>query len=222
MTMKSLSTVLEVLLLCFYCFPSASAFVSVRPTPSVMGLKPTCSNYIYKRKTYLCFDINNLFRGSFFGNDDEEEKNDDNISDDKDDDSCDNIGTSNIFKMKVKNLKVGGCRLYLSLYLIGEINNPEKHTWKMDQTGDGGIDLYYRDASGALMILFEDDSIIVNRLGSAPSMNYLMHESSVLTGMLDQLDDIAFDSSIDEKDRLLTLHEPGDAINIVRESLSFT
>lgn len=196
--------------------------MSVRQTKSLVGLKPTSSHNIYTRKTDLCLDINNFFRGSFFGNDDEEENHDDNISDDKDDDSYENIGTSNIFKMKVKNLKVGGCRLYLSLYLIGEINSPEKHTWKMDQTGDGGIDLYYRDASGALMILFEEDSIIVNRLGSAPSMNYLMHESSVLTGMLDQLDDIAFDSSIDEKDRLLTLHEPGDAINIVRESLSFT
>jgi hypothetical protein len=197
--------------------------MSLRPTKLVLGLKtPTFSNSVFTRQTHLHLHFYNIFGGSFFGNNDEGNNDSDSNNYRDDDDSCENIGTSNIFKMKVKNLKVGGCRLYLSLYLIGEINNPEKHTWKMDQTGDGGIDLYYRDASGALMILFEDDSIIVNRLGSAPSMNYLMHESSVLTGMLDQLDDIAFDSSIDEKDRLLTLHEPGDAINIVRESLSFT
>lgn len=220
--MHKLSRVIEIIFLCSHCFDSALAFMSFRPAMSGMGLNnPTISHDLFIRKTRLHFDFNNIFNGAFFGNDDEESE-DDNNSSYSDDDNSEDIGTSNIFKMKVKNLKVGGCRLYLSLYLIGEINNPEKHTWKMDQTGDGGIDLYYRDASGALMIMFEDDSIVVNRLGSAPSMSYLIHESSVLSGMLDQLDDIAFDTSIDEKDRLLTLHEPGDAINIVRESLSFT
>jgi hypothetical protein len=131
------------------------------------------------------------------------------------------IGCSNIFKIKVKSLKVGGCRLYLSLFLVGETNNPEKGTWRMDQNGDGGIDLYHKDTTGAMMILFEEDQIIVNRMGSAPSMAYLMSESTILNGMLDQLDEIAFDTSIEEKHRLICLHEPGDAIDVVRGSLSF-
>ena len=91
----------------------------------------------------------------------------------------------------------------------------------MDQNGDGGIDLYHKDTTGALMILFKEDEIIVNRMGSAPSMNYLMSESTILNGMLDQLDDIAFDESINEEDRLICLCKPGNAINDVRESLSF-
>ncbi len=91
----------------------------------------------------------------------------------------------------------------------------------MDQTGEGGIDLYHRDATGALMIRFEEDEIIVNRFGSSPSMTYLMNESQILNMMLDQLDEIAFDKSIDENDRLILLNKPGDAIDIVRESLSF-
>jgi hypothetical protein len=104
---------------------------------------------------------------------------------------------------------------------VGEVNNPEKGTWRMDQNEDGGIDLYYKDATGAMTIMFHEDEITVNRIGSAPSMNYLMSETSLVNGMLDQLDDIAFDTSIEEKDRLILLHEPGDAIDIVRESLSF-
>lgn len=131
------------------------------------------------------------------------------------------VGCSNIFKIKAKSLKVGGCRLYLSLFLVGEVNSPDKGTWRMDQNEDGGIDLYYKDATGAMMIMFHDDEITVNRIGSAPSMNYLMSETSLVNGMLDQLDDIAFDTSIEEKDRLILLHEPGDAIDNVRESLSF-
>lgn len=119
-----------------------------------------------------------------------------------------------------KSLKVGGCRLYLSLFLIGEVNNPQRNTWKMDQNEEGGIDLYYNDATGAMMITFDDEEIAVNRMGSAPSMNYLMHETGIINGMLDQLDEIAFDTSIEEKDRLILLKE-GDEIDVVRESLSF-
>ena len=121
----------------------------------------------------------------------------------------------------VKSLKVGACRLYLSLYFIGEANNPERGTWRMDQNGDGGIDLYHKDTTGAMMLIFKEDEIIVNRMGSAPSMQYLMSESTILNGLLDHLVEIADDTSIEEKDRLICLHEPGDAIDIVRESLSF-
>ena len=91
----------------------------------------------------------------------------------------------------------------------------------MDQNGDGGIDLYHKDTTGAMMLIFKEDEIIVNRMGSAPSMQYLMSESTILNGLLDHLVEIADDTSIEEKDRLICLHEPGDAIDIVRESLSF-
>merc|ERR1719223_1501296 len=99
-----------------------------------------------------------------------------------DEDEYGYLGCSNIFKIKVKSMKMGGCRLYLSLFLIGEVNNPTRGTWRMDQNGDGGIDLYYQDTTGALMLLFEEDQIVVNRMGSAPSMNYLVSESALLNG----------------------------------------
>jgi hypothetical protein len=107
------------------------------------------------------------------------------------------------------------------MFLMGEMNNPERRTWRMDQNEEGGIDIYYKDTSGAMMIKLEDEEIVVNRMGSRPSMDYLMGETLIINGMLDQLDEIAFDNSIDEKDRLILLHEPGDAIDVVRESLSF-
>lgn len=133
----------------------------------------------------------------------------------------DYVGCTNIFKIDVKQkLKVGGCRLYLSLFFMGESNNPEKGTWRMNQNGDGGIDLYYKDTTGALIVVFKEDAILVNRLGSSPSMEYLIQESSMLNGMLDQLEEIANDTSIEESDRLLSIE--GDKINMVRETLSFT
>lgn len=136
-------------------------------------------------------------------------------------DNEDYVGCTNIFKIDAKQkLKVGGCRLYLSLFFMGESNNPEKGTWRMNQNGDGGIDLYYKDTTGALIVVFKEHAILVNRLGSSPSMEYLIQESSMLNGMLDQLEEIATDTSIEESDRLLSIES--DKINMVRETLSFT
>lgn len=158
--------------------------------------------------------------GKFF-NLNNNNNNGDNDEDLNYDDYEDYVGCTNIFKIDVKQkLKVGGCRLYLSLFFMGESNNPEKGTWRMNQNGDGGIDLYYKDTTGALIVVFKEDAILVNRLGSSPSMEYLIQESSMLNGMLDQLEEIATDTSIDESDRLLSIE--GDKINMVRETLSFT
>jgi len=104
---------------------------------------------------------------------------------------------------------------------MGEQNTPTRQTWRADQTGDGGIDLYYRDRTGALVLALTEEGVTVSRLGSAPSMEYLAQESYILGGLLDQLDEIAEDVRIGEDDRLLCLMEPGDAIGAVRENLAF-
>jgi len=174
-----------------------------------------------RRKSQLSMDLGGL--GKFFNfNSDEEKNNDDSIRefDDDEDEDEDYAGCTNIFKIGVKSLKVGGCRLFLSLYFMGETNTPTKGSWRMNQNGDGGIDMYYKDATGALIIVFKETAILVNRLGSSPSIDYLTQESNMLNGMLDQLDEIAGDSSISEEDRLICIEN--DEINVVRESLSFT
>ncbi len=164
-------------------------------------------------------DFFNFFDDFNGENKKDKNKHGDEIDGDEDDYE-DFLGCTNIFSIDVKSLKVGGCRLYLSLFFMGEANSPERGTWKMNQNGDGGIDLYFKDTTGALIVVFKEDAIVVNRLGSSPSMEYLLQESSMLSGMLDQLDEIAMDTSINESDRLLCIE--GDEINKVRESLSFT
>jgi len=132
----------------------------------------------------------------------------------------DYVATTEIFHIPAKKIKVGGLRLYLALYFMGEQNTPERKTWRADQTKDGGIDLYFRDRTGALILTFEDEGLRVSRLGSAPSMEYLAQESYILGGMLDQLDEISDDSKIKEDDRLLCLVNQ-DEINRVRDNLAF-
>mmetsp|Transcript_17736 Transcript_17736/g.25028 ORF Transcript_17736/g.25028 Transcript_17736/m.25028 type:complete len:220 (-) Transcript_17736:59-718(-) len=154
----------------------------------------------------------------FFGRnpDDDEDSGDDT------DDEEDNFGTARIFNIPVKSMKIGGARLYLSLYFMGEQNNPRKGSWKASQNEEGGIDMFFHDRSAAIILTFSDDAVTVDRLGSAPSMDYLMAEAEVLNNLLDQLDEIAGDETISERDRLICLKEPGNAIELARESLPFT
>ena len=106
---------------------------------------------------------------------------------------------------------------YLSITL------PEKGSWKSWQSGDAGIDCYFHDQSGALMIELceETNRIIVDRMGTSPSNAYIMNESVIIDGLLDELDTIARDEEIATEDRLLVLKEPGDAIDAAREGLAF-
>ena len=133
------------------------------------------------------------------------------------------LGNTRILTIPVEALKVGGLRLYISLYLMGQCNTPEKGSWQSWQSGDAGIDCYFHDQSGALMIELceESNRIIVDRMGTSPSNAYIMNESVIIDGLLDELDTIANDDEIAMEDRLLVLKEPGDAIDAARESLAF-
>eukprot|EP00804_Cyclotella_cryptica_P003689 CCRYP_016580-RB/>CCRYP_016580-RB protein AED:0.36 eAED:0.36 QI:0/-1/0/1/-1/1/1/0/117 len=117
---------------------------------------------------------------------------------------------------------MGGLRLYCSLYLMGLQNTPEPNSWKAQQFDNAEVNLRYCDLSGSIIIQFADDAITIDRLGSAPSMKYLLHESIVLNGFLDELNAIVFEGDVVEENRLLTLPDPGDAIEKARGVLSFS
>uniref|UniRef100_A0A7S2I4Q4 Uncharacterized protein n=1 Tax=Helicotheca tamesis TaxID=374047 RepID=A0A7S2I4Q4_9STRA len=157
--------------------------------------------------------------GKFF---DELNNGGDGSEDENGEDDMDFIGSSRIFTIPAKSIKIGGLRLFLTLYLMGQQNSPEKGSWKANQSGDATIDLIYRDQSGALMVNFKEDKITIDRLGSAPSTKYLMHESQMLNGLLDELENIVDGGDVNEDDRLLVLPAPGDAINKARDTIAFS
>lgn len=116
-------------------------------------------------------------------------------------------------------MKLGGLRLYCNLYLMGLQNTPEKGCWKASQSDNAEVNLRYRDLSGSIIIQFTDDGVTVDRLGSSPSMQYLMHESMILNGFLDELHAIV-NADVSEQNKLLTLVE-SDAIEKARDAVSF-
>lgn len=131
-------------------------------------------------------------------------------------------GSTLIFHMKAKSMKTGGLRLWLFLNLMGQLNTPDPKTWKANQAEDKNIlEMFYKDTTGAIIVKFtEDVGVSVFRFGASPSMNYMMQESQVLLGILDELDKIVYDGDIAMENRLLILEQP-DAIEKARELLSF-
>lgn len=62
--------------------------------------------------------------------------------------------------------------------------------------------------------------IKAERFGTKPSLQYMLNESIMLHGLLDELNTLAFEvEDIEEEKRLIQLNDPGDAIDRAREKL---
>ena len=114
---------------------------------------------------------------------------------------------------------------------MGMQNTPDQGTWKAHQPTRSSsssssspeeyvVEMYFRDASAMLSIELLQQEIRILRCGSVPSTPYLMQESIMVQGILEELDRCAFDESVPIGNRLLT-PEPSNAIELARGSLSF-
>lgn len=130
-------------------------------------------------------------------------------------------GSKRIITIPAKTMKMGGLRLYCNLYLMGLQNTPEPNCWKASKSDDSEVNLRYVDLSGSIIIQFSEECITVDRLGSSPSNKYLMHESMILNGFLDELNAIVYEGDVSDENRLLTLPEPGNQLDEARGAISF-
>jgi hypothetical protein len=119
-------------------------------------------------------------------------------------------------------MKPGGLRLFLMFYCMGMQNTPDRLTWRADQpsTEEYVVEMLFKDATGILSIELLEDEIKIMRNGSCPSTAYIMQESVVLAGIVDELRTCAFDESVPVEDRLL-VPESEDSLDILGEELAF-
>ncbi|KAG7341552.1 hypothetical protein IV203_023504 [Nitzschia inconspicua] len=150
---------------------------------------------------------------------------------DQDDDDDLPAGTTLLLSIPAKQLKPGGLRLFLMFYLMGMQNTPHAKAWKANQPVSSGgddhvLEMFFHDATGMIQIELltsENETgseVRVLRCGSVPSTAYLMQESVIVDGILDELHKCAFDDSVAPSNRLL-IPEPATAISDAREALSF-
>lgn len=127
----------------------------------------------------------------------------------------DTAAPKRIFSIECDSIKQGALRFTLGLYLIGQQNNPTKSSWTANQADDGGLKMYYMDKTAMFSVTLSDNSVVVDRHGPSPSLRYMLQESVLLHGFLDELESLAMGGSDDDggddikdENRLLILTEP--------------
>ena len=146
-------------------------------------------------------------------------------SDDDDWDDDLPAGTTLIATIPVRSIKPGGLRLFLMFYCMGMQNTPDRNAWRADQpsTEEYLVEMFFHDQTAMLTVELKEREILIYRTGSTPSTNYVMQESVIVEGILDELQQCATPpdgDDIAEEDRLL-IPEPADAIETAREALAF-
>jgi hypothetical protein len=107
-------------------------------------------------------------------------------------------------------------------YMLGMQNTPDRNSWRADQPSSEEyvVDMRFHDRSGMLTVELLEEEVRITRCGSVPSTAYLMQESVIVQGVLDELHQCAFEESVPEEGRLL-IPEPIEGIEIARASQSF-
>lgn len=117
-------------------------------------------------------------------------------------------GPKTVFDIPVENIKPGPLRFFLQIYIVGEKNTQgETQTWLPREAKDGGLEIYFKDGTGMCKISLEPNNIKAERYGQKPSLQYLLQESVMLHGVLDELNTVAFEADVEESKRLLLVEE---------------
>jgi len=125
-----------------------------------------------------------------------------------------------ILDFPTSTLKVGPLQFFLQIYLVSEQNKPSQGAWVLNPQQDGQqLDMYYKDGTGRLSITLDADyGVQMQRHGKKPSLEYVLQESVLLHGILDELDGIANAEDIDVDKRLIKFVQE-DAIDSNRSKL---
>lgn len=123
-------------------------------------------------------------------------------------DSAEPGGPKVVLDIPAANVKIGALRFLLQIYLVGEQNKPTPKAWVTRQGDNGDLQIYYQDGTGMVSIDLQEYRISIRRYGERPSLQYLLQESVLLHGVLDELNTVAFGvDDIDADKRLLRLSD---------------
>jgi len=138
----------------------------------------------------------------------------------KEEDNRDPTVPKRLLEIPCKNLKLGGCRFALGLFLIGQQGTPVKGAWKANQQNDGVLDMYYLDNTAMFSVVMTETSISIDRFGLEPSLQYQLQESLVLHNLLDEIQTLAIEGEeVEEENRLIVFSDPETALADARAKL---
>ena len=115
-------------------------------------------------------------------------------------------GPTTVLEIPVENVKPRPLRFFLQIYIVGQQNSKDAQSWLPKETGENELEVYFKDGTGMCNIALGDTSIKIQRHGQRPSLQYLLQESLMLHGVLDELNEIAFKvEDVEDSQRLLML-----------------
>lgn len=137
-----------------------------------------------------------------------------------------NVGKepTTILDISAKAVKPGPLKFYLQIFLVGGQNKPSQGSWVLNQNDERQtLEMFYADGTGMFAIDVKEYGIQVKRYGQKPSLQYMLQESVLLGGLLDELEILAFgveDENIAPEKRLLQFSDDQtDVLSKVRETL---
>ena len=117
-------------------------------------------------------------------------------------------GPTTVLEIPVKNIKPRPLRFFLQIYIVGQQNSKDSQSWLPKEEGSSDLQVYYQDGTGMCNIVLGDDKIVMERHGQRPSLQYMLQESLMLHGVLDELAQVAFEvDDVEDSQRLLMLDE---------------
>ena len=130
-------------------------------------------------------------------------------------------GPKTIIDLPANTVKVGALRFFLQIYLVGEQNKPTQGSWVLNTNSENAnsLEMYYKDGTGMFSVDLTETNVSIRRHGQRPSLEYMLQESVMLHGVLDELNTIAFETDDIDADKRLLQFPSDDAINEARDKL---
>lgn len=115
-------------------------------------------------------------------------------------------GPNEVLNLPVESIKPRPLRFFLQIYIVGQQNSKDSQSWLPRESDEGDLQVYYQDGTGMVSIALETNSIKIMRHGEKPSLEYMLQESLMLHGVLDELHQVAFEvEDVEESQRLLKM-----------------
>ena len=161
-----------------------------------------------KRPSSTSLQIGNLFGGAFGGGSNNNNNN------------GGGGGTSTNTIIDMPGIaKPGALKFFMQIYIVGQTNIPAPNSWAINNNDENeSIDVYYKDGTGMFSLGIKDTGIQIDRYGSRPSLEYMLQESVMLHGILDELTQVAEVEDIEPEKRLI-IFQDSEAVSKARENL---
>ncbi|CAJ1934500.1 unnamed protein product [Cylindrotheca closterium] len=169
---------------------SVQAFV---PASSMNSVNPTVFTTVAHSTSDVSLRMANLF-GGLFGN-----------GGGSNNGAASSNGVETLFTLPTTKLKKGPLQFFLKIYLVAAQNEPTPGSWAIggDESNLDSINAYYKDGTGMVSVVLNDNSIEIQRHGKSPSLQMVLQESLLLHGLLDELQSLAENEEVEAEKRLV-------------------